>query len=214
MMKMEYFILEVLQGKLTVDGESVRLIQAPPQYNNIPCLTIDNSAGARILDSNKYNIRVDNRMQEAITTLYEIDLRLDIWALTEETRQSLINQVQTCFYQALSDHYQYCTRYNNGECETLDGHCLATTRDYANDKRAVKHQCPCPHELGYENLWTKYHIDISTFTLNPAYDLDELNETEPVLRSRFDISFNYKDCYIIGGKTSQDLINKEDTVNG
>jgi hypothetical protein len=213
-MKMEKFILDVLQGHLSVDGNEVRLIQSPPNYNAIPCLTIDNSAGARTLDSNKYNIRVDNRMQEAITTLYEIDLRLDIWALTEETRQSLINQVQTCFYQALSDHYQYCTRYNNGECETLDDHCLATLRDYATDKRAIKHQCPCPHELEYENLWSKYHIDITTFTLNPAYDLDELNETEPVLRSRFDISFNYKDCYIIGGKTSQDLINKEDTVNG
>ena len=208
MMKMEHFILDVLQGKLSVNDEEVRLIQAPPQYNSIPCLTIDNSAGTSILNSNKRNIPVNNQMREAIVTEYETDLRIDIWALTEEDRQTLIDQVQTCFYQALSDHYQYCTRYSDGDCETLESACLATSNDYATDKRAIKHQCPCPHELNYENLWTRYHIDIASFTLNPAYDLDELNETEPVLRSRFDISFNYKDYYLIGGKTSQDIYNK------
>lgn len=208
MMKMEYFILDVLQNKLTdINGEPVRLIQAPPQYNNVPCLTIDNSAGTRTLNSNKSNILVDNRMQEVIHTLYETDLRLDIWALTEQTRQSLIEQVQLCFNKALSDHYEYCTSYNNKTCE-----CIVEQPEYAHDKRAVKKQCPCPKELPYENLWTKYHIDITTFTLNPAYDIDELNETEPILRSRFDISFNYEDYYVIGGTTSENLLNKtEDT---
>lgn len=207
MMKMEYFILDVLQGKLNVGGEPVRLIQAPPQYNNVPCLTIDNSAGTRTLNSNKSNILVDNRMQEVIHTLYETDLRIDIWALTEQTRQSLINQVQLCFNKALSDHYEYCTSYNNKTCE-----CIVEQPEYAHDKRAVKKQCPCPKELPYENLWTKYHIDITTFTLNPAYDIDELNETEPILRSRFDISFNYEDYYVIGGITSENILNKtEDT---
>ena len=214
MMKMEYFILDVLQGKLNVDGESVRLIQTPPQYNNIPCLTVDNSAGARTLNSNKMNIRVDNRMQEAIVTLYEIDLRLDIWALDEDTRQSLIEQVKTCFNQALSDHHHYCSSYSDGECTPLGQPCLVDLPEYATDKRAVKKQCPCPHELPYENLWTKYHIDMTTFTINPAYDLDELNETEPLLRSRFDITFNYEDYYVIGGKTSHDIKNKtmEDNI--
>ena len=204
MMKMESFILDVLQNKLTdVNGEPVRLIQAPPQYNNVPCLTIDNSAGTRTLNSNKTNISVDGRMQEAIWTLYETDLRIDIWALTEQTRQSLINQVQLCFNKA---------SYDNGTCTPLDQDCLVDLPEYANDKRAVKKQCPCPKELPYENLWTKYHIDITTFTINPAYDIDELNETEPILRSRFDISFNYEDYYVIGGTTSENILNKtEDT---
>ena len=214
MMKMELFILDVLQGHLSVDGNEVRLIQSPPNYNAMPCLTIDNSAGARTLNSNKYNISVGNKMQEAIVTLYEIDLRLDIWALTEDTRQTLIEQVQTCFNKALSDHHEYCTSYNDGTCTPLEQECLVDLPEYKTDKRAVKKQCPCPNELPYQNLWSKYHIDITTFTLNPAYDLDELNETEPVLRSRFDISFNYKDCYVIGGKTSQTISNKtEDTLD-
>ena len=213
MHKMEFFILDVLQGRLTdVNGESVRLIQAPPQYNNMPTLTIDNSAGTHTLNSNKTNITVNNRRQEAIVTEYETDLRLDIWALSEEDRQTLIEQVETCFYMALSDHYQYCSRYSDGDCETLESSCLATSNDYALDKRAIKHQCPCPTRLNYENLWTKYNIDPASFTLTPAYDLDELNETKPILRSRIDISFNYTDYYIIGGKTSQNIRNQtEDT---
>ena len=208
MMKMEHFILDVLQGRLTdVNGESVRLIQAPPQYNNIPTITIDNSAGTSILNSNKTNITFDGRRQEAIITEYEADLRLDIWALKETTRQTLINQITECFMKALSDHYTYCTSYNNGTCE-----CIVETPEYAHDKRAIKKQCPTPHDLPYENLWTKYNIDLASFTLTPAYDLDELNETEPVLRSRIDISFNYTDYYIIGGKTSQNIRNQtEDT---
>lgn len=215
MIKPEFFVLDVLQGKLTdTDGNPVRLIQHPPSYNSMPCLSIDNSAGARTLNSNKMNIRVDNRMQEAIVTLYEIDLRLDIWALDEDTRQSLIDQVRTCFYQALSDHHHYCSSYDNGECTPLGQPCLVDLPEYATDKRAVKKQCPCPHELPYENLWTKYHIDMTTFTINPAYDLDELNETEPLLRSRFDIRFNWRDYYVIGGKTSHDIKNEtmEDNI--
>lgn len=209
MHKMEYFILDVLQGRLSdVNGESVRLIQAPPQYNNIPCITVDNSAGTSILNSNKTNITFDGRRQEAIITEYEADLRLDIWALKETTRQTLINQINECFMKALSDHYEYCTSYNDGTCTPREADCLVDLPEYALDKRAVKKQCPCPNELPYQNLWSKHHIDMTTFTINPAYDLDELNETEPVLRSRFDISFNYKDCYIIGGKTSQDILNK------
>ena len=208
MHKMEYFILDVLQGRLCdVNGESVRLIQAPPQYNNIPTITIDNSAGTSILNSNKTNITFDGRRQEAIITEYEADLRLDIWALKETTRQTLINQINECFMKALSDHYTYCTSYTNGTCE-----CIVETPEYAHDKRAIKKQCPTPHDLPYENLWTKYNIDLASFTLTPAYDLDELNETEPVLRSRIDISFNYTDYYIIGGKTSQNIRNQtEDT---
>ena len=163
--------------------------------------------GTSILNSNKTNITFDGRRQEAIITEYEADLRLDIWALKETTRQTLINQITECFMKALSDHYTYCTSYNNGTCE-----CIVENPEYQHDKRACKGQCPTPHDLPYENLWTKYNIDLASFTLTPAYDLDELNETEPVLRSRIDISFNYTDYYIIGGKTSQNIRNQtEDT---
>ena len=203
MMKMEYFILDVLQNRLTLNNESVRLIQAPPQYNNMPCLTIDNSVGSRVLNSNKRNITVNNQRQEAIETEYEADLRIDIWALTEQQRQSLIEQVTTCFYQALSDHHEYCTSYMNGTCQ-----CVVDLPEYANDKRAVKQQCPDPDGLPYENLWTKHHIDQQTFTISTPYNLDELGETEPILRTRFDISFNYRDYYIIGGKLSNTITNE------
>ena len=203
MIEPEKFILDCLQGKLNDSGgQEVRLIQQPPQYNNIPCLTIDNSAGATILERNKRNIKIDGEAQEVIETKYEIDIRLDIWALDESDRQSLIDGVQVAFYKAISDNYIYCTSYMDESCD-----CVVNDSEYENDKRASKGQCPCPHQLPYENLFTKYNIDIQTFNLSLPYNLDELEETEAILRTRFNISFDWIDYYVIGGIVSESVSN-------
>lgn len=201
MHKMEFFILDILQNKLYIDNDNVRLIQAPPQYNNIPCLTIDNSAGSSLLNQNKTNIKVNGEPTEVIESVYDVDIRIDIWCLNEDDRQSLIEQVQDCFLKAMSDHYTYCTAYMNDSCE-----CVVNNTEYEFDKRASKKQCPCPHDLPYENLFTKYNIDLNTFNLSLPYDMDDLNEKEPILRSRFDLRFEFTDYYIIGGIVSDNLI--------
>ena len=203
MIEPEQFILDCLQGRLTdSEGNPVRLIQSPPQYNNIPCLTVDNSAGAVILDRNKINKLIDGEPREVIETKYDIDIRLDIWALSEEDRQALIDQVQVCFFKAISDHYTYCTAYMDGSCE-----CVLESGEYELDKRGSKNQCPFPHNYPYENLFTKYNIDLQTFNISLPYDLDELEESEAILRTRFNISFDWTDYYIIGGITSKSLSN-------
>lgn len=203
MIEPEMFILDCLQGRLNdSEGNEVRLIQSPPQYNNIPCLTIDNSAGAVILDRNKINKLIDGEPQEVIETKYDIDIRLDIWALNEDDRQTLIDQVQVCFFKAISDHYTYCTSYMDGSCE-----CVLESGEYELDKRGSKSQCPFPHDLPYENLFTKYNIDLQTFNISLPYNLDELEETEAILRTRFNISFDWTNYYIIGGVTSKSLSN-------
>lgn len=208
MIEPENFILDVLQGRLNdSEGNPVRLIQSPPQYNNIPTLTIDNSAGAVILDRNKINRLIDGEPREVIETKYDIDIRLDIWCLDEDTRQTLIDQVMLCFNRALSDYYHYCSNYCDGECSTLNNSCLVDLPEYAYDKRAIKKQCPKPQELFYENLFTKYNIDLQTFNISLPYDLDELEESEAILRTRFNISFDWTDYYIIGGITSKSLSN-------
>lgn len=203
MIEPENFLLSILQGRLTdADGNSVRLIQHPPQYNNIPCLTVDNSAGAVILDRNKINKLIDGEPQEVIETKYDIDIRLDIWALDESDRQTLIDQVQVCFFKAISDHYTYCTSYMDESCD-----CVVNDSEYEFDKRASKGQCPCPNQLPYENLFTKYNIDLQTFNISLPYNLDELEESEAILRTRFNISFDWTDYYIIGGIVSESLSN-------
>ncbi len=203
MIDVENFILDCLQGRLKdTEGNEVRLIQTPPQYNNMPTLTIDNSAGATILNRNKTNILIDNEPQEVIETKYDIDIRLDIWALSEDDRQCLIEQVQDCFFKAIADHYTYCTSYMNESCN-----CVVDDSEYELDKRAVKGQCPCPKDLPYENLFTKYNIDVQTFNISLPYNLDELEETEAILRSRFNISFDWTDYYVIGGIVSKSVSN-------
>jgi hypothetical protein len=174
----------------------------------MPTLTIDNSASNAVLNSNKTNITINGERQEVIETLYDADLRIDIWCLDEETRQILIDQVMLCFNRALSDYYQYCTNYCDGKCSTLNDICLVDLPEYEYDKRAIKKQCPKAQELSYENLFTKYDIDLYTFSISPPYDLDELEESEAILRSRFNISFEWTDYYVIGGKTSHDIKNK------
>jgi hypothetical protein len=203
MIEAERFILDCLQGRLNdSDGNPVRLIQSPPQYNNMPTLTIDNSAGATILSRNKNNILIDDEPKEVIETKFDIDIRLDIWALSEDDRQCLINQVQDCFFKALADHYTYCTSYMNDSCD-----CVVGDSEYEFDKRACKGQCPCPNILPYENLFTKYNIDVQTFNISLPYNLDELEESEAILRSRFNISFDMTDYYVIGGITSKSVSN-------
>lgn len=204
MIEPEKFVLDVLQGRLNDStGNPVRLIQQPPQYNNIPTITIDNSAGAEILSQNRQNIIIDEEPQEVIETKYDIDIRLDIWALNEDDRQTLIDQVQVCFFKAISDHYTYCTSYMDGSCD-----CVVNATEYELDKRAIKNQCPLPQTLPYENLFTKYNIDLQTFNLSLPYNLDELEETETILRTRFNIRFDWTDYYFIGGLVSKSLSNK------
>lgn len=207
MIKPENFILEVLQGKLSDGaGNEVRLIQNPPNYNSMPILTIDNSAATILLNQNKTNILIDGNPQEVIEKLYEADLRIDIWCLDEETRQILIDQVTLCFNRALSDYYHYCSNYCDGECSSLNRACLVDLPEYEHDKRAIKKQCPLPSYSRYENLFTKYNIDLQTFNMSLPYNLDELNEKEPILRSRFDLRFEFTDYHIIGGIVSNNLI--------
>lgn len=209
MLKTEFFALNILQGKLTdTEGNPVRLIQHPPNYNAMPCLTIDTSASNAVLESNKTNITIDGERQEVIETLYEADLRIDLWCLDEDTRETLIEQIKLCFNRALSDYYQYCTNYCNGKCSSLNNqYCLVDLPEYEYDKRAVKKQCPKPRELSYENIFTKYDVNLYTFSISPPYNLDELGESEPILRSRFDIRFDWTDYYVIGGITSKSLSN-------
>lgn len=203
MIEPENFILDVLQARLTdSEGNPVRLIQNPPAYNNMPTLTIDTSASNAVLERNKTNIQIDGEPQEVIETKYDIDIRLDIWCLDEDTRQTLIDQVQVCFFKAISDYYTYCTSYMDESCD-----CVVNDSEYEFDKRAVKGQCPCPNQLPYENLFTKYNIDLQTFNISLPYDLDELEESEAILRTRFNISFDWTDYYVIGGIVSESLSN-------
>lgn len=215
----ESLLLTVLQGKLFIGEDNVRLIQYPLDKNLIPCLTVDTSVGDSILFRNKYNVPVvekdtrghiiNKKMQEAIVTDWETFVRLSIWCLNEKTRYNLILQVEECFNKALADNHEYCTSYMNDTCPDK---CLAEKEWYQLDKRAIKGQCPKPYDLPYENVWTRYNIDLSTFNMSKPYSMDELNETKPLLRSIFDIKFNYTTEYIIGGKISEHI--KNETIVG
>ena len=220
MKKPIYAILRVLQGNIKINDNDVRLIQAPPETDNTPCITIDDSGGTRMLGkwfTNKdlpllqghpqYDPQDPGKLysQQVIVEKRGIDLDLNIWCNTEDERESIINQIHYLFYLAQSDHYSYCINYDkeNGNCKTLEDTCPSLTS--LEDMRGVKQQCINPSEYGYQNIFTTYDIVRASFDVEPAYPLDDLNTETMTLRSVIRVSCDYYDYHRIGGKISETI---------
>lgn len=214
-------ILRVLQGNIKLpDNTDVRLIQTPPENDNTPCITIDDSGGTRMLGkwfTNKdyplpethpqYDPKNPNQLysRQVIVEKRGIDLDLNIWCNTEDERESIIQQIQYLFYLAQSDHYTYCLHYDKETdyCSTLDDTC--PTMDNVTDMRGAKQQCINPEEYGYENIFNQYDIVRGSFDVEPAYNLDDLNTENMTFRSVIRVSCDYHDYHIIGGKISEQI---------
>lgn len=222
MKKPIHAILHVLQGKIHVDNKDVRLVQHYHPEDNTPCITIDDSGGTRTLNkffTNKdlplpenhpqYDPLEPNRLwsRQVITEKRGIDLDLNIWCNTEDERESIIKQIEYLFYLAQSDHYSLCSNYNvDGVCSTLDDTCPVLSQPH--DMRGAKQQCINPEEYGYKNIFTEYDLIRSSFDVEPAYNIDDLDTENPLLRSVIRVSTDYYDYHVIGGKISTNLINK------
>ena len=212
MMHSEYFILDLLQGRINVDGEDIRLRQYPLDRNLMPCLTIDTSAGEPVV---KHKYTSDKQGYDIILTEHRATPKINVWCLDEDTRQEIIQQVSNLIYQAMSFHCTYCSNYDNGECMPLETECYA--QEYENFSRGNKGQCPLlTHEgetLPYQSVFDKHGVILKSFRHDPAYDLDELEEKEAILRSVIELSFNYKKSHYIGGVIPENLINETEVIN-
>lgn len=224
MKKIIYAILKVLQGNIQLtDGTDVRLIQSPPVTDHTPCITIDDSSNTRNLGkyfTNKdmplpvnhpqYNQEEPDKLwsQQVIAEKRGIDIDINIWCNTEDEREEIINQVRTLFYLAQSDNYRFCQQYNKetGKCSTLDTTCPSCNTP--TDKRGAKYQCINPEEYKYANIFTTYDIVRASFDVEPAYNLDEMDHENMILRSVIRVSCDYYDYHRIGGKISESISNQ------
>ena len=193
------FILDTLQGKIP----NVPVIKTPTPKDHTPCITIDNSGGTAVVEKHITYTGHEQVIREERT----IDLDLSIWCDTETERDTICGEVMKAFYKVQSDHYTYCTRYDNGECTSISDTCRAIE---SNSFRGLKKQCPHPTEYEYENLFTKHHIIRSTFDVTPPSILDDLSTTPITLRSIIRVSFSYYTYYNIGGEQITDLSVNED----
>lgn len=199
---MEEAFYNLLQGHITYDDELVDCIIGYAPIDETPCITI-NTADETFI--RRRYVEINNIQQ--IQKRYRDDLWINIWCNTNKQRADIIRQVQLRILQAEANHYSTCTNYNNTSCTVLKSTCEALTH---NSHRAHKNQCP---NLNIYNSFFKQHNIIkNTFYINSITNLDEIDISEPVLRTIFKLKMDYYNYHPIGGelydkiKFSEDLL--------
>ena len=196
-------IVEVLHGNVLINDSPVKLVKQASPIDQTPCITIDDSGGAVVLQKHITNKLVNGEPVQVLRERKNTTIQIQVWCDTEKERETITNQITQLFNRVQTDHYMYCQQYNNGECETLEKECQA--RNNTTNKRGAKQQCPYPTKYQYSNLFSKYDIIRNTFNLEPPFTLDDTTTKQPVLRSIYKLTMTYHTDYIIGGNTIHDL---------
>lgn len=175
-----------------------------------PCITIDDTGGVAVFQKHITTRKVDQEMKQVLQERKNATVQIHVWCDSEKEREEINNQIMTLFYQMQTDHYMFCTNYEEGVCKYLETACPSI--DDSSNMRTSKNQCPNPKEYGYCNLFKKYHIIRNTFNLEPPFSLDDLTTTRPTLHSVFKCTMTYHTYYTIGGNTIQDIIFNEELL--
>ena len=130
--------------------------------------------------------------------LYSADVWVNIWCNTEEERTSLIDAIKSRFNQLETSHYTTCSNFNfdDNKCSKLeDACCEVLTLDTGRTNKGQ-----CPNIENFTSFFETYNIPQRTFHVNSMTDLDELGDSEPVLRTIFKLEMQYYHFYPIGGR--------------
>lgn len=199
---MEKAFYELLNNQITYNDETIPIIMGYPKIDNTPCITI-NQADETF--KKKRYVEIDTI--QYLRKRYSSDLWINIWCNNNKERNSLIKQINHRIFQAEANHYSTCANYNNGKCEVIESECEALT---CETPRTLKGQCP--NLKIYNSFFNFNHIKKNTFHINSITNLDELNITEPVLRSIFKLKMDYIVYYKIGGITFDKIHLDEDLL--
>lgn len=207
MLNSERFLLDLLRKKITTsDGAIVPVIKRSYPLDKTPCICLDNSGGANIIQKFKLH-----NPQEYLVDRTQSYVNIHLYANNEDQRHYLMDRIREAIHLVEQDHYKYCSNLtDNNVCETTGTQCAAIGSETA---KGYKHQCPDPEEYEYENLFTKYNIIRGSFQVDPAFDTDDLTKKPVLLHSVFKTSMIYDDKYLVGGKLS-DTMSQETTING
>ena len=194
------FLLDLFYHHIKYNDSFVPIIKRFYPIDKTPCITLDNQSNTLKYYYYSYNpYEWLNKHFEAITVV-------NLWCNTEDERQNILEQIDDCFNGVINYHYPFCTRYHDGECETLASDCPAPT---STRGRACKHQCPKPEEYNYESLFTKYKVNPNSFGVNQGIDNDEYDKRDVLLRTMITVNFEYITSYCNDGKISTKLENEE-----
>lgn len=196
MYPMEMALLHLLKGWVKLDDVVVPVIRRYAPVDQTPCITVVQA------DETHQNRRyTEYEATQCIQHKYSSNLWINIWCRKEEERHELISQVWERILQAEANHYSTCGWYHDGLCSALnDGSCEALTRD---TNRTGKGQCP--NLDVYRSFFRTWKIIKNTFYIDSVTDMDELDVSEPVLRSIVKLKMDYYTYHVIGGRTFTDI---------
>lgn len=141
--------------------------------------------------------------------LYSADVWVNVWCSTEEERTSLINAIRLRFNQLEASHYTTCSNFNFSDncCSKLETECEALTLDTGRTNKGQ-----CPNLSNFTSFFETFNIPQRTFNVNSTTDLDELSESETVLRTIFKLNMQYYAFYPIGGRVFDSITFNEDLL--
>ena len=204
MFPMEKAVWDLLKDSISYENNIViPLVRRLLPQDETPCITIQQASEVYISGNRKPGPKESIRLEN------NVELWINIWCDTEEQRTSLVNQVETRIFQALSDYYTTCAQYDKGDCTFLEDECA--TLNITNG-RTAKYQCPYPHDYGYHSWFKQNNIRKSTFAITGKQDMDELDLAEPLLRTIIKVGMNYYKFYNIGGHAIGNLIVDEELL--
>ena len=196
---LEKAFIDLLRGHLSISNEKIYTGNRYRPKDITPCVNL-------ILADETFIRRryVEINNSQHIQQYHSGELWINIWCNTEEERQNLIDQTDIRIKQALANHYTTCAHYNNELCSKTNDECEALT---SQSNRANKNQCP--DLTKYQSFFNYNHIPKTTFKYSKM-DLDELDLSEPVLRTIFKLNMNFYTYYEIGGRTFADVCFEEE----
>lgn len=180
--ELEMYIVDLLQGYLTYDNTPVQVVKQFSQHPTRPVITLD------IQSITTQAVYIDPSQAEKYYE-YKAIININLWCDTEQQRADLTEQIMDCFYKEQSNHYRYCPQYTNGNCKTLQNTCPAVN--------GAHHTCKNPERYGFETLQSRHALIKGTVIIDPPFELDDLTDHPPLLRSIFRCEGQYS--HTLGG---------------
>ena len=182
----EEFLVELLQGNITYNENVVEVRREFNPEGVTPCITLDIASITTDWVYYKDNVPRASR---------SIEMNIHSWCNTEKERESINNQILTCFHECYTHNSKYCTSYDEGVCGTTGTPCSEL-------------HCVNPLERGYECLSEKYGLGYSVTMIEPPFFSDEYTEHPPILHSIFRANSAY-DEPLVATPTSDIITNME-----
>lgn len=185
MNKFERYIVDLLQHHITYDNREVQVRRQFNDIEDLPCITL---SVAGVSTEKVYAMKTDTSEEAQYERRATIDI--NVWCNTEEERESITEQVMQCYMKEQMGDYTYCSRYDDGFCESLGEQCPVPQ---GNSVRRRKGLCDHPVERDYEPLWKRCGIIEGSMNIEPPVMMDEYDVHPPLLRSRFGCEASYYD---------------------